>query len=113
MLWASSGNLVTFSTQITAFEWGITLVPHESGAQPVTEMFGSVNTMFKGSPDQQLAAWMFLKYMAGPDTQAQFAADTGYFPSLRSSDQSAVVQPEDGIKKLKFDADQALKQANQ
>ena len=163
MLWASSGNLVTFATSITGFEWGIALVPRASGAQPVTEMFGSVNTMLKGTPEQQLAAWTFLKFMASADTQAQFAADTGYFPSVRSSSQSATVQdayqrvpqyksavesispvmqllpqsaaldqvrnhiatddvtqvllqkmtPEDGIRKLKYDADQALKQAAQ
>jgi sn-glycerol 3-phosphate transport system substrate-binding protein len=101
--------------------------------------------------------------MAGPENQAQFAADTGYFPSAKSSDRSDAVQatyrqipqyrvavekispvmqllpqraaldqvrnkiatddvsqvllkkmsPEDAARKLKSDADQALKQVGQ
>jgi ABC-type glycerol-3-phosphate transport system substrate-binding protein len=162
MLLASSGNIVKFSQQITAFKWGVTILPHQASVKPITEMFGSVNTMFKGTADQQLAAWIFMKYMASSDTQSQFSADAGYFPSTKSSDKSTALQtayaqipqlkaavqsiapfmqllpqstaldqvrnriatddvtlvllkklsPEDGQKKLKLEADQAIKQAS-
>lgn len=163
MLWASSGNVVAYSNQIKGFQWGVGLVPHAKNAKRITEMFGSVDTMFKGTQDQQLASWIFMKYMAGAGNQSQFAADTGYFPSEQSSARSAAIQsasqqvpqyraavqtiapymqllpqsaaldqvrnhiatddvtavllkkmtPDDGARKLKADADQAIKQAGQ
>jgi ABC-type sugar transport system permease subunit len=54
-------------------------------AAPITEMFGSVNTMFKSTPDQQLASWIFMAEMASTDTQSRLGADAGYFPSTRSA----------------------------
>jgi ABC-type glycerol-3-phosphate transport system substrate-binding protein len=61
MIWASSGNIVNYFNQIKTFEWTIELVPHNTGSEPITEMYGSVDTMFKGTPDQQLASWIFMK----------------------------------------------------
>jgi ABC-type glycerol-3-phosphate transport system substrate-binding protein len=92
MLWASSGNLVKFSQNITGFNWGITLPPRKRDAAPVTEMFGSVNTMFKSTPDQQLASWIFMAEMASTDTQSRLGADAGYFPSTRSSTSTSALQ---------------------
>jgi sn-glycerol 3-phosphate transport system substrate-binding protein len=91
MLPASSGNIARFSNDIKTFKWGVMQIPNKSGQQPVTEMFGAVNTVLKSDKDKQLASWLFVKHMAASETQAQFAADAGYFPSTKSSATSAPI----------------------
>jgi multiple sugar transport system substrate-binding protein/sn-glycerol 3-phosphate transport system substrate-binding protein len=41
--------------------------------------------MFVSSPEQQLAAWLFIKAMSGPEQQATWASSTGYFPTRQAA----------------------------
>jgi ABC-type glycerol-3-phosphate transport system substrate-binding protein len=92
MTMLSSGFIGRFSSEITGFEWGVSILPSGDGADPITEMFGTVHAMVKGTPGQQAAAWTFMKYMNSPAVQAQFAASTGFFPSTKSSEQLPALQ---------------------
>ncbi len=45
-------------------------------------MVGIVGT----NPDQDLAAWLFLKYITSAPTQTEWVAGTGYYPSQTTTD---------------------------
>jgi ABC-type glycerol-3-phosphate transport system substrate-binding protein len=161
---ASSGYAIgaQFGSRIKGFHWDAGILPQKQGTQPVTELYGSVNTMIKSTPQQQLASWLFMKYVASTQNQGPFAAQAGFAPTTRSSVDSpemkavfaqnpqfksavdvitshaqlppqstALTQirtgvanddvlqvllgqlsPQDGAKKLAFDADKALEQTS-
>ncbi|WP_166242634.1 extracellular solute-binding protein [Paenibacillus turpanensis] len=67
------------------FKWGITLIPQGGAKEPVTELYGGNQVLFKTTPEKELAGWLFLKYFAGPKAQAIYAEKTGYFPATKSS----------------------------
>src|SRR5260370_34153592 len=39
----------------------------------------------KSSPEKQAAAWQFLKFLDSPETQATFAAASGYLPVRKAA----------------------------
>ena len=49
---------------------------------PHGQMVGIVPT----NPDQDLATWIFLKYVTSPETQAEWISQTGYYPSQSTTD---------------------------
>lgn len=49
---------------------------------PHGQMVGIVGT----NPDQDLASWLFLKYMTSAPTQTEWVAGTGYYPSQSTTD---------------------------
>jgi ABC-type glycerol-3-phosphate transport system substrate-binding protein len=60
-------------------------VPHTT-PEPVTNIQGaSVSMPDTGSPERQLATWVFLKYYTSPEVQAEWATASNYFPVRRSS----------------------------
>ncbi|NBD22972.1 ABC transporter substrate-binding protein [Paenibacillus glycinis] len=67
------------------FQWGITLFPQGDAGKPTTNIGGGNQVLFKTTPEQQLAGWLFLKYFAGKEGQAIYGAKTGYFPATLSS----------------------------
>lgn len=67
------------------FEWGITLPPQGDPSTPYTSLGGGNQVLFKTTPEEQLAGWLFLKYFAGPEGQAIYGARTGYFPASLSA----------------------------
>jgi ABC-type glycerol-3-phosphate transport system substrate-binding protein len=74
------------------FQWGITLIPQGDPSHPTTNIGGGNQVLFKTSPEQQLAGWLFLKYFAGPQGQAIYGAKTGYFPATLSSQDIEVLK---------------------
>lgn len=75
------------------FRWGMALTPQAPGNdQPVTDLYGGNQVLFKqGDPQKELAGWLFMKYFAGPEAQAIYAARTGYFPATLSSQESELL----------------------
>ncbi|SDI53985.1 extracellular solute-binding protein [Arthrobacter subterraneus] len=67
------------------FDWTVALTPQES-EEPVTQLFGG-NHVILASDDseQELAAWLFMRWFAGTDAQAIYAARTGYSPAVESA----------------------------
>lgn len=66
------------------FAWNISPLPH-STAEPRLNIYGPSHSIFVGAPEQQLAAWIFLKWLSEPEQQARWASHTGYLPIRRSA----------------------------
>ena len=65
------------------FAWSVGALPHTT-ANPVQDVYGASVSIPKHSPEQELAAWLFLKYFTTPAVQARWARATGYFPVRQS-----------------------------
>jgi len=65
------------------FNWSVSPPPHTQAA-PRMNTYGTSQLMFVSSPEDQLAAWLFIKWMSEPEQQAEWAKGTGYFP-IRAS----------------------------
>ena len=67
------------------FQWGIANIPHAPGVSPVTVLYGGSITVFKTTPQKQLASWLFIKYFSSPEVTADWAPATGYMPVRKSA----------------------------
>ncbi len=66
------------------FEWSIAPFPHET-AEPVVGMYGPTLCIFKTTPQQQLAGWLFIRWFTGPEQGARWAIVTDHFPVRKSA----------------------------
>ena len=48
------------------------------------DVYGASLSVFKSTPERQLAAWLFLKWLAEPEQQAKWSRGTNYFPTRKS-----------------------------
>ncbi|HBY06630.1 MAG TPA: hypothetical protein DEH22_02130, partial [Chloroflexi bacterium] len=60
-------------------QWTVIPFPGEDG-QPVINLYGSAYALLKSSPEQQLASWLFIKWLLQPENQARFIEASGYLP---------------------------------
>jgi multiple sugar transport system substrate-binding protein len=74
------------------FQWGIANIPHAPGVAPQTVLYGGSITVFKTTPQKQLAAWLFIKYFSSPEVTADWATASGYMPVRKSAANSEVVK---------------------
>jgi multiple sugar transport system substrate-binding protein len=65
--------------------WGTIPYPGPDGTK-VVNAFGQMVGIVQTNPDQDLASWIFLKYITSPEVQAEWIAATGYFPSQSTTD---------------------------
>jgi ABC-type glycerol-3-phosphate transport system substrate-binding protein len=70
--------------QGAAFEWSVNPPPH-STAEPRMNIYGASQSIFVSTPEEQLAAWLFTKWLSEPEPQAKWASSTGYFPTRASA----------------------------
>jgi multiple sugar transport system substrate-binding protein len=78
----SSANLAYYQQAIDGgakFKWSVAAVPHNT-PDPVMDIYGPSVSIPKTTPEQELAAWLFLKYYTSPDVQAEWAKTTKYLP---------------------------------
>jgi ABC-type glycerol-3-phosphate transport system substrate-binding protein len=47
---------------------------------PVIDVYGPAYAMFTSTPEEQLAAWIFLQWLLEPENQARFIAASGTLP---------------------------------
>lgn len=73
------------------FDWSVDIFPNTG--KPVVDMYGPSWTVFKSTPEKQLASWLFLKWFTEKDQTAKWSVLTGYFPMRKSAAES------DGVKK--------------
>jgi multiple sugar transport system substrate-binding protein len=66
------------------FSWSVNPPPH-STAEPRMNIYGASQSIFVSTPEQQLATWLFIKWMSEPEQQATWASSTGYFPTRQSA----------------------------
>lgn len=63
----------------TQHEWTIAPLPYIT-AEPVINVYGASVSIPKSTPEQELAAWLFVKYYTSASTQAEWARSSRYFP---------------------------------
>jgi len=64
-------------------EWGFLPFPGPDGGEGVdafTQTFG----VLKSTPEQELASWLFIKYLTEPENQASWLEASGYLPTRAS-----------------------------
>jgi multiple sugar transport system substrate-binding protein len=63
--------------------WGVTAVPHTT-PDPVQNIYGGDVMIPVTTPEQELAAWLFVKWFTSPEGQAKWVEASGYFPTRAS-----------------------------
>lgn len=86
------------------FQWSVAAPPHAAGQPIVIDQYGPSVTVFKSTPEKQLAAWIFIKWFTEAQQTARWAVQTGYLPVRKSAANSDVV-------KQAFDKDPNYKKA--
>ncbi len=67
------------------FDWSVALTPQETD-EPITQLFGGNHVILASAdPEQELAAWLFMRWFADTDAQSIYAARTGYSPAVKSA----------------------------
>ena len=56
--------------------------PVEAGGERAAQVFVPSIAAMISTPEEQLASWLFLKYLAEESSQVLWASRTGYFPTL-------------------------------
>jgi multiple sugar transport system substrate-binding protein len=67
-------------------EWGVAAIPHTT-PDPVQNIYGGDVMIAKTTPEQELAAWIFIKWFTSPQIQARWVEISGYFPTRASTAQ--------------------------
>ena len=66
------------------FNWSIAAMPHTT-PDPVVDIYGASLSIPKTTPEEQLAAWLFVKWFDEPEQQAEWAQISNYFPVRKST----------------------------
>lgn len=76
-----------------AFEFGVAAIPHTS-EEPRQNLYGASVSIPKTTPEQELAAWLFVEFYTNPEQQSKWAVASNYFPVRASSSESPEVKEE-------------------
>ena len=68
------------------FNWSVAAIPHTT-AKPVQDIYGASLSVCQSTPEKQLAAWIFIKWMSEPSQQAKWVEVSNYFPVRKSTAQ--------------------------
>ncbi len=66
------------------FNWSIAPIPSDLDS-PRPDIYGASLSIFKTTPEKQLAAWLFIKWFTEPEQQARWARASNYFPVRASA----------------------------
>ncbi len=98
---ASSSGLPFYASSVAKadkpFQWTISMHPQADPAKPKVDLFGASWSVFKTTPEQELGAWLFMKWFTQPDNTAAWATTSNYM-AVR---QSAVMTATNNVKALK------------
>ena len=61
-------------------EWSFLAFPGPDGGQGV-DAFTQTIGIFKSTPEQELASWLFIKYLTSPENQAKWVKASDYLPT--------------------------------
>ncbi|MEA3308250.1 MAG: extracellular solute-binding protein [Chloroflexota bacterium] len=68
------------------FVWSVNPPPYGGDrSAPRMNIYGASQSIVVSTPEQQLAAWLFVKWMSEPEQQARWASSTGYFATRASA----------------------------
>ncbi len=65
--------------------WGVTAIPHTTD-EPVQNIYGADVMIPVTTPEQELAAWLFVKWFTEPENQADWVRASNYFPTREGTD---------------------------
>lgn len=77
-------NTVAEETGYDPDVWGVTAIPHTTD-EPVQNVYGGDVMITANAPEQELAAWLFIKWFTSPEVMAEWSRISGYFPTRASS----------------------------
>ncbi len=77
------GQARAFATANNADDWTVLTFPGQ--VQSGLIIYGSSYVVLKSTPEQQLASWLFIRWMLSPQIQAKWVETTGLFPLRVSS----------------------------
>jgi len=66
------------------FDWSVAAIPRTT-PKAVQNVYGASVSIPKSTPQKQLAAWLFVKWMSEPKQQARWVEVSGYFPVRNST----------------------------
>jgi multiple sugar transport system substrate-binding protein len=66
--------------------WGVTAIPHTTD-DPVQNVYGGDVMIALTTPEQQLAAWIFVKWFTEPEIHAEWNKLSNYFPTRASAEE--------------------------
>jgi multiple sugar transport system substrate-binding protein/sn-glycerol 3-phosphate transport system substrate-binding protein len=67
------------------FSWSVNPPPHTGDGEPRVNVHGPAHVIFRSTPQQQLATWLFVRWLSEPEQQAAWARGTDYYPVRRST----------------------------
>jgi multiple sugar transport system substrate-binding protein/sn-glycerol 3-phosphate transport system substrate-binding protein len=83
----STSKLPHYRSAVTegeGFSWSISTLPTSLDA-PRVDIYGASLSIFRTTPERQLAAWLFIKWLTAPEQQARWARASNYFPVRESA----------------------------
>ncbi len=66
------------------FNWSVNPPPHVT-PHPRMNIYGVSNVIFRGTPEEQLAAWLLIKWLSEPEQQQVWVAQAGGLPTRTST----------------------------
>lgn len=66
--------------------WGVTAIPHTTD-DPVQNLYGADVMITVSSPEEELAAWLFIKWFPSPEQQAKWVEASNYFPTRAGTEE--------------------------
>ena len=91
---ASSSGLPFYASSVAKatppFKWTISLHPQANPDQPKVDLYGASWSVMKTTPEQELAAWLFLKWFTQADNTAAWATTSNYMAVRQSAVDTAV-----------------------
>ncbi len=85
-VFASSSGLPFYQQTVDAggkFKWDIAMLPN-TGKQAIN-LYGASISVYKTTPEQELAAWLVIKWLGEKEQTSRWAAYTGYLPVRQSA----------------------------
>lgn len=65
------------------FKWDIALLPYTD--KPAVDLYGASISIYKTTPEKELAAWLVLKFLGEKAQTTKWALQTGYLPVRQSA----------------------------
>jgi multiple sugar transport system substrate-binding protein/sn-glycerol 3-phosphate transport system substrate-binding protein len=70
------------------FQWSIEMPPMTG--QPAIDLYGASISIYKTTPEKELASWLVLKYLGEKPQTTKWASATGYLPVRQSAKQDVI-----------------------
>lgn len=90
-VFGSSSGLPFYQQAVSSggnFQWSIDMPP-VSGEQAIN-LYGASISVYKTTPEKELAAWLVLKYLGEKPQTTKWATSTGYLPVRQSAKQDVI-----------------------